>query len=97
MDMWRVGKLCIQVQGELGNITLAGLQGQINDHLRMLQDYDCAISRETKASVEWLVTNVSIGSLTIETESRSLLRVAGTRSYPGLCRRRDTEGTAGGR
>ena len=73
MDMWRVGKLCIQVQGELGNITLAGLQGQINDHLRMLQDYDCAISRETKASVEWLVTNVSIGSLTIETESRSLL------------------------
>ena len=73
MDMWRTGKLCIQVQGELGNITLAGLQGQINDHIRMLQDYDLAISRGKKASVEWLITNVSTGSLTVETESRSLL------------------------
>ncbi len=68
-----MARLRFQVQGELGNITLAGFMGQINDHLRMLREYDLAISREKKASLEWLITNVSTGSLIIETESRSRL------------------------
>lgn len=65
--------LRFQIQGELGHITLAGFMDQINDHLRLLQDYDLAISRGQSASVEWLITNVSTSSLVVETEPRSLL------------------------
>ena len=68
-----MARLRFQIQGELGNITLAGFMRQLDDHLRMLRDYDLAISREKKASVEWLITNVSTGSLVVETEPRSLL------------------------
>lgn len=69
-----MARLRFQVQGELGNITLAGFMSQLNDHLRMLREYDLAISREKKASLEWIITNVSTGSLIIETESRSRLK-----------------------
>lgn len=68
-----MARLRFQVQGELGKITLAGFMDQINDHLRLLQDYDLAISRGQNASLEWLITNVSTGSLVVETEPRSLL------------------------
>ena len=68
-----MARLRFQVQGELGNITLAGFLDQINDHLRLLQDYDLAISRGQSASLEWLITDVSTGSLVVETEPRSLL------------------------
>ncbi len=65
--------LRFQVQGELGKITLSGFMDQINAHLRLLQEYDLAISRGQSASVEWLITDISKGSLVVETEPRSLL------------------------
>ena len=65
--------LRFQVQGKLGKITLAGFMDQINAHLRLLQEYDLAISRGQSASVEWLITDISKGSLVVETEPRSLL------------------------
>ena len=39
----------------------------------MLQEYDMAISHETHSTLEWLITDVSSGSLILETESRSTL------------------------
>lgn len=63
--------LRFQVHGELGNITLSGFLSQVQDHLEMLREYDCAISHESGATLEWLITNVSAGSLILDTESRS--------------------------
>ena len=65
--------LRFQVQGALGSITLSGFLGQVQDHLQMLKEYDLAISHESQASLEWLITDVSTGSLIMETESRSTL------------------------
>ena len=65
--------LRFQVQGELGSITLSGFLGQIQDHLHMLKEYDLAISHESRASLEWLITDVSKGSLIVEIISRSNL------------------------
>ena len=65
--------LRFQVQGELGSITLSGFLGQIQDHLQILKEYDLAISHENRASLEWLITDVSTGSLIVETKSRSTL------------------------
>ena len=65
--------LRFQVQGELGSITLSGFLGQIQDHLQMLKEYDLAISHENRASLEWLITDVSTGSLIVETKYRSTL------------------------
>ena len=65
--------LRFQVQGELGSITLSGFLGQIQDHLHMLKEYDLAISHENRASLEWLITDVTTGSLIVETQSRSTL------------------------
>ena len=50
-----------------------GFLAQIQDHLRMLQEYDVAISHEKRATLEWLITDVSTGSLIVDTESRSTL------------------------
>lgn len=68
-----MAKLRFQVQGQLGSITLSGFLGQIQDHLHMLKEYDLAISHGRRASLEWLITDVSTGSLIVETESRSTL------------------------
>ena len=65
--------LRFQIHGELGSITLTGFLAQIQDHLRLLQEYDVAISHETRATLEWLITDVSTGSLIVDTESRSTL------------------------
>ena len=65
--------LRFQVHGEIGSITLSGFLGQLEDHLSMLQEYDMAISHETHSTLEWLITDVSSGSLILETESRSTL------------------------
>ena len=65
--------LRFQVHGELGSITLTGFLAQIQDHLRLLQEYDVAISHEKRATLEWLITDVSTGSLILDTESRSTL------------------------
>ena len=39
----------------------------------MLREYDCAISHESRSTLEWLITNVSAGSLILETKSRSTM------------------------
>lgn len=65
--------LRFQVHGELGNITLSGFLGQVRDHLEMLREYDCAISHQSDSTLEWLITNVSAGSLILETKSRSTM------------------------
>jgi hypothetical protein len=39
----------------------------------MLKEYDLAISHEDRSSLQWLITDISKGSLTVVTESRSIL------------------------
>lgn len=66
-----MAKLRFQVKGEIGNITLRGFLFAVESAFGMLVDYDIAISGESRGSLDWVITNVSTGSLWIETESRS--------------------------
>lgn len=63
--------LKFEVKGELGTITLRGFLDTVESAFKILLDYDKAISGEPKGSTEWVITNVSTGSLCIETEPRS--------------------------
>jgi hypothetical protein len=63
--------LKFEVKGELGNITLRGFLDTVESAFKILLDYDKGISGEPKGSTDWVITNVSTGSLCIETEPRS--------------------------
>ena len=63
--------LKFEVKGELGSITLRGFLDTVESAFKILLDYDKAISGEPKGSTDWVITNVSTGSLCIETEPRS--------------------------
>lgn len=66
--------LKFEVKGELGSITLRGFLDTVENAFKILIDYDQAISGEPKGSTEWVITNVSTGSLCIETEPISRIR-----------------------
>lgn len=65
--------LRFEIKGEAGSITVRGFLVEIENAFRMLAEYDSAISSEPTGSLDWVITNVSIGSLWIEAESRSRL------------------------
>jgi hypothetical protein len=65
--------LRFEVKGELGSITLRGFLNAVESALRILGDYDAAISGKPKGTLDWIITDVSTGSLRIVTQSRSRL------------------------
>jgi hypothetical protein len=60
--------LKFEVKGELGSITLRGFLDTVENAFKILLEYDKAISGEPKGSTDWVITNVSAGSLCLETE-----------------------------
>jgi len=65
--------LKFEVKGQLGSITLRGFLTAVESALRMLGDYDAAISGKADGTLDWIITDVSTGSLKIATQSRSRL------------------------
>jgi len=66
-----MAKLRLEVQGELGAITLRGFLDSVENALGMLSDFDVAISRHPKGSLDWVVTDIAVGSLVVAIESKS--------------------------
>ena len=65
--------LRLRITGEPRNISVRGFLSAIDSWLKILDDLDSAISREPQGSLDWFVTDLSKGSLTVEVESRSRL------------------------
>ena len=65
--------LRLRITGEPRNISVHGFLSAIDNWLKILADLDSAISREPQGSLDWFVTDLSKGSLTVEVESRSRL------------------------
>lgn len=65
--------LRFEVKGQLGSITLRGFLTAVESALRILGDYDAAISGKVGGTLDWIITDVSTGSLRIATQSRSRL------------------------
>jgi len=65
--------LRFEVKGQLGSITLRGFLTAVESALRILGDYDAAISGKARGTLDWIITDVSTGSLKIVTQSRSRL------------------------
>jgi hypothetical protein len=63
--------LKFEVKGQVGSITLRGFLTAVESALRMLSDYDAAISGKPKGTLDWIITDVSTGSLRIVTQSCS--------------------------
>ena len=65
--------LQFEVKGQLGSITLRGFLTAVESALKILGDYDAAISGKARGTLDWIITDVSTGSLKIVTQSRSRL------------------------
>jgi len=68
-----MASLTFEIKGNLGAITLNAFQTAVNCALRILADYDLAISGEKAGSLDWFITGISAGSLVIQATSRSKL------------------------
>ena len=63
--------LRLRIVGELGQISLRGFLTALDSTLSVLRDLDSGVSREPSGSLDWVVTNLSVGSLCLEVEPRS--------------------------
>ena len=63
--------LRLQIKGQKGRISLLTFLTATASTLRMLEELDLAISGVPKGSLEWFVTDLSMGSLTVQMDSRS--------------------------
>jgi len=61
------------LKGAPENISLKSFASALTNSLGILQDLDVAISHEPQGSLEWVVTKLSTGSLSVTIESRSRL------------------------
>jgi len=57
--------------GELGQISLRGFLTALDSTLSVLRDLDSGVSGEPSGSLDWVVTDLSAGSLCLEVEPRS--------------------------
>jgi hypothetical protein len=61
----------VKIEGERGTISLETFVAVAHNTFDILADLDSAISSYPKGSLEWFVTDVSFGSLTVAIESKS--------------------------
>jgi hypothetical protein len=66
-----MAKLRLVVEGDLGSITVKAFEIAVRSYLRMLREYDVALSEERNGSLDWVITAIHGGSAVIELESRS--------------------------
>lgn len=60
-----------KLDGDLGEITVKAFLGAAKSWLDVMADIDVAISHRSTGSLDWVVTNLTTGSLCMEMESRS--------------------------
>jgi hypothetical protein len=63
----------LTLKGAPENISLRSFADALTHSVEILEDLDLAISREAKGSLEWVVTQLATGSLSVTLESRSKL------------------------
>lgn len=68
-----MANLHFKLEGEPGSITVDAFIAAVTDWFKVLNDVDSAISGQPKGSLEWVVTDLSTGSLTLDAESHSRL------------------------
>lgn len=61
-----MAKLLLTVKGELGRITLDSFLTVLNNSFGILKDLDSAISLQPKGSLDWIITDLHVGSLAVE-------------------------------
>jgi hypothetical protein len=66
-----MASLRFEIRGELGQLTLRSLHVAIDLNLRMLGDYDRGVSKQRRGTLEWVVANVSAGSVVFDVQSYS--------------------------
>lgn len=69
--MTTVATLRIVHEGDLGSITASAFALFVGNMLKILRQYDVAISGERKGSLDWVITNIASGSAVLEIESRA--------------------------
>jgi hypothetical protein len=65
--------LRLTIEGEPRSISLRTFFSALDNWLAMLRDLDGAISHEVEQSLDWVVSDLSLGSLAVTVESRSRL------------------------
>jgi hypothetical protein len=68
------GRLQLKIEGGRGEIPLRTFVRVVENALNVLADLDSVISRKPKGTVEWYVTDLSMGSLVAEVEPRAMSR-----------------------
>ena len=68
-----MARVRLKIDGNVGSISIHTFLSATENELRILQDLDSAISRAPGGTLDWLVTDLSLGSLVIELDSRSRL------------------------
>jgi hypothetical protein len=63
--------LRFEIKGKPGSITLRAFQTAVESWMGILNDLDAGISGQKGGSLDWVVTDLSMGSLALEIESRS--------------------------
>lgn len=66
-------RLELTIEGERGKISLETFATVIHNSFDILSDLDSAISSEPRGTLEWVVSEVSFGSLVVSIESKSKL------------------------
>lgn len=61
----------LKIEGKPGDIGLKAFIVAVQNWLNMLMEVDAAISRESKGTLEWVIADVSVGSLQMSLASRS--------------------------
>jgi len=64
----------LTLRGAPGNISFRSFASAASNAVAILEDLDLAISHEPKGSLEWVVTKLATGSLSVTIESRSLIK-----------------------
>lgn len=66
-----MARLRITIRGELGNISVRSLITTVSTSLKMLKDWDAALSNQGRETLDWVVTDLHRGSLVLEMAPKS--------------------------
>ncbi len=66
-----MSQIRLEIQGEPGTISLRSLGKAVDNWLGMLTDLDAAISREPRATLEWVIRDLRTNSVVLIAESHS--------------------------
>lgn len=71
-----MAELRLEIEGQVGNISVATLLTVFNESFEVLKELDSTLSQHSEGSLEWVVNDLSTGSLDVAIETRSKLEDA---------------------